>query len=137
MNTSEYPALFYIVVLFYNLLGVAFMWWITRFIIQDAAIPIAQAKAAQPFQVAFMRAVGCGMLMSIATYKESPLCMCLICVPAFILAGFNHCIADMYYALVGKAIGWSFIATILGNICGGILMSNLWDSDLRKNKVNI
>ena len=127
MNTSEYSALFYIVVLFYNLVGTVLMWWFTRFIVGDAAIPIAAAKAAQPIQIAFMKALGCGMLMSIATYPESPLWMCLICVPAFIIAGFNHCIADMYYALAGGRIGWSFLATILGNICGGVLMSNMWE----------
>jgi len=127
MNTSEYSLLFYIVILFYNLLGVVFMWWITRFLTANLAAPIAAAKAAQPFQIAFMKAVGCGMLMSIATYPESPLWMCLICVPGFILAGFNHCIADLYYALAGGQIGWAFPTTIFGNIVGGILMSNLWD----------
>ena len=70
------------------------------------------------------------MLMSLATYKESPLWMCLICVPAFILGGFNHCIADAYYALAGGAIGASFIATILGNIVGGVLLSNYWKSNI-------
>jgi len=127
MTTTEYPLLFYIVVLFYNLLGAVFMWWVTRYLVADLAAPIAAAKAAQPFQIAFMKALGCGMLMSIATYPESPLWMCLICVPAFILAGFNHCIADIFYALAGGQIGWAFAATILGNICGGILMSNMWE----------
>ena len=127
MTTTEYSLVYYIIILLANLIGVAFMWWLTRGLVYYAAAPIAAAKAVQPFQLAFIKALGCGMLMSLATYSESPLWMCLICVPAFILAGFNHCIADAYYAMAGGAVGWSFAATILGNICGGILFSNLWE----------
>ena len=101
------------------------IWAITYQLTWAAATPIALAKAQQSLVVATMKGIGCGMLMSLATYEKSPLWMCLLCVPAFILAGFNHCIADAYYALAGLKIGISFIATIVGNICGGVLLSNL------------
>ena len=127
MATDEYNWVYYTVIFLANIVGVVSMWWFTRTLTATAAAPIAQAKASQPFLIAYAKALGCGMLMSLATYKESPLWMCLICVPAFILAGFNHCIADAYYALAGGTIGWGFPATVLGNICGGIMFSNLWD----------
>lgn len=50
-----------------------------------------------------------------------------ICVVVFILCGFEHCIANMYYISLAKA--WSFKTTIsmlfmiLGNSFGAIIMS--------------
>lgn len=125
--TSRYPWYDYPLMLIGNLLGVSIVAAITASITGELAAPIAAAKAAQPFGEAIIKGIGCGMLMSLATYKDSPLWMCLICVPAFILAGFNHCIADCYYAIAGGAIGTSFFATILGNIIGGsILLNGNW-----------
>ena len=82
---------------------------------------------------ALVKGISCGMLMSLATCPDSPLWMCLICIPAFILAGFNHCIADAYYAIAGGHIGFGFIATIIGNIIGGALLNK----NIIDNKSNI
>ena len=128
MITDEYPITYYPLVLIGNLIGVAIIFGLTFELTHDAAVPIAAAKATQPFMTAMLKGIGCGMLMSLATYKDSPLWMCLLCVPAFILAGFNHCIADAYYALAGLNIGTGFVATIIGNIIGGaILLTNHWN----------
>ena len=124
MITDEYPIYYYAIVLLGNLLGVLAIAAVTWELTMEYAFPIAKAKAAQPFIEAIMRGVGCGMLMSLATYKDSPIWMCLICVPAFILAGFNHCIADAYYAITGLNIGTSFIGTIIGNVIGGSIFLN-------------
>ena len=124
MISDKYDISYYPLVLFGNLLGVVIIWAITHHITWQAATPLALSKASQSLIIAATKGVGCGMLMSLATYEKSPLWMCLLCVPAFILAGFNHCIADAYYALAGLKIGVPFIATIIGNICGGILLSN-------------
>lgn len=126
MITNEYKWYEYFMFLFINLMGVIVIAALSRAMTYDAALPIAQAKAAQPFLTALIKGIGCGALMSLATYKNSPLWICIPCVMAFILAGFNHCIADFYYACVGGIISWSFIATILGNIIGGIMFSNLF-----------
>ena len=134
MPTNEYPITYYPLVLLGNLIGVFIVACLTFELTREAAIPLATAKAAQPFLTALWKGIGCGMLMSLATYKESPLWMCLICVPAFILTGFNHCIADAYYALAGLNIGISFIATIIGNIIGGAILLN---KNILNNKSNI
>lgn len=125
--TKEYPAYYYLLVLIGNLLGIVIMGGLTYTLTKDAAATIALSKIAQEPLLALVKGIGCGMLMSLATYEKSPLWMCLLCVPAFILTGLNHCIADAYYALVGGQIGVSFIATIFGNIIGGsLLMSGHW-----------
>ena len=127
MLTNKYPWSYYFIVFLGNIAGVFIIWLftITLTFSTEVAISIAAAKASQSIVVALAKGIGCGMLMSLATYKNSPLWMCLLCVPGFILAGFNHCIADAYYILAGKAIGLSFPITILGNIIGGLLLSNV------------
>lgn len=128
MITSKYPWRYYGLVFFGNMLGAALMGGITFILATDAATSVAAAKASQPILIALIKGIGCGMLMSLATYKDSPLWMCLLCVPGFILAGFNHCVADIYYAVAGWNIGLPFIATVLGNIIGGaLLLNNYWN----------
>lgn len=77
----------------------------------------------------FILAVFCGILMYIAVdgYKEkgNPVIL-FLGVSVFILSGFEHCIANMFYfSLAGawsvKAIVYLLIMTI-GNSIGGILI---------------
>lgn len=124
IGTKEYTPWFYLRVLLCNFFGAACIAAVTFKLTHDAAAALMTSKIAQPFLIALIKGIGCGMLMSLATYKDSPLWICLLCVPAFILAGFNHCIADAYYIIAGWNISWGFVATILGNILGGMLLSN-------------
>ena len=91
--------------------------------IHEPAATIAIAKAAQDPTISLIKGIGCGMLMSLATYKETPLWVTVLAVATFILAGFNHCIADFYYMLAGTHLSWNLLLTILGNIFGGIILS--------------
>lgn len=125
MVTEEYKWYDYPIFLLCNLFGVLLIAGLSRNLVQEVVIPIAEAKLAQPFLTSFIKGIGCGALMSLATYKKSPIWMCIPCVMGFILAGFNHCIADFYYLSVYGHLSWSFAATILGNIVGGIAFSNL------------
>lgn len=61
--------------------------------------------------------------MTLATYKETPLYITVLGVFAFIAAGFNHCIADAFYFLASKQFSLNWLAILLGNIIGGILLS--------------
>ena len=91
--------------------------------VHEAAVPIATAKAAQLWHITYAKGIGCGMLMSLATYQKTPLWVTVMAVATFILAGFNHCIADFYYMLVGGVFSWNLLLTILGNIVGGVFLS--------------
>ena len=90
----------------------------------------------------FILSVFCGILMYIAVNNfkkgEDSIIKYLsifICVVVFILCGFEHCIANMYYISLAKS--WSFksvismLFMILGNSFGAIIMS------LFNNKIKI
>ena len=74
----------------------------------------------------------CGILMytAVAIYKEkgSPLGI-FFCVPVFILSGFEHSIADMFYFFCARMFGaevWGFLAlVVIGNAVGGMFIPAL------------
>lgn len=95
-----------------------------------AAENLAQAKldAFVPFTT-LMKGVFCGMLMFIAadTYKRGKgLVPTFFCVPVFILAGFEHSIADMFYFCAGGMFNLDalvfILVVIVGNAIGGVLI---------------
>lgn len=81
----------------------------------------------------FILAVFCGLLMFIAadgyktiTNNVGKILAVFLPVVVFILSGFEHCVANMFYFTLaqvwsGKAILWLMIMT-LGNSAGGILI---------------
>jgi formate/nitrite transporter FocA (FNT family) len=67
----------------------------------------------------------CGLLMYIAvTAYETKPWVTVMCVSAFILSGFNHCVADMFYCFIASPhinIGLAAImilCTTVGNVIG-------------------
>ena len=123
MMTKENPWYYYPLVLLCNFFGIMIVATVSLTMAHEAAVPIATAKAAQAWYIAYAKGVGCGMLMSLATYQKTPLWVTVMAVATFILAGFNHCIADFYYMLTGGIFSWNLLATIAGNIIGGIFLS--------------
>ena len=65
--------------------------------------------------------IGCGILMTIATKKETPLWISSLCVVAFIIAGFNHSIADWFYIDLKQIHLW--LCVVLGNFIGGYIVA--------------
>ncbi len=98
----------------------------------EKANAICDAKVAQTFPQALLRALFCGILMylavSIFAEHKTPLAI-LFCIPAFILSGFEHCVADMFYfAVCGvpTLAGVVFILTaVLGNTIGSLILPAL------------
>ena len=127
MVTKQYPWYFYLIVFLGNIIGVSLMALLAH---NNASAAIATAKISQPIWEAAAKGIGCGMLMSLATYEKSPLWMCILCVMGFILGGFNHCIADAYYMIAAGTIGFPLIGTIIGNMFGGVIFSNLVEPNI-------
>lgn len=85
-------------------------------------------KTAVPLYLTFGKAIGCGFLMYIAVdiYKISNSLLGVFgCVPAFILSGFEHSIADMFYVFSGNVYNLRVLIFILvvtvGNALGAFL----------------
>ncbi len=103
--------------------------------IVEKATASVDTKLADGVPSAFILAVFCGMLMFMAVdnarlSKEAnghieKVLGTAMCVMVFILCGFNHCIADMFYIFLTGKIGAAGIylpTVILGNSAGGMLI---------------
>ena len=97
--------------------------------ISDNAKAICEVKLSDNLLSIFCLSIFCGLLMYIAVdgFKEkgNPLIL-FVCVSVFILSGFEHCVANMFYfSLAGawsaKTVLWLLVMT-LGNSVGGMLI---------------
>lgn len=95
----------------------------------EKAAAICTAKLAIPMWQVLIRAFFCGVLMYLAVdvFRENKsLAGIFLCVPVFILSGFEHSIADMgYFAVSGilsaRVFGFLLVA-IIGNALGGVIL---------------
>lgn len=119
------------IMLIFNLLGAMVVGLLCRGWIAplDAVV---SAKLSQPITETFVRAMGCGacMYLAVSGYRENNSIISVIMgVMVFILAGFEHCIADVFYLVAGNewsVCGLGFILTaILGNAIGSQLIRRL------------
>ena len=97
--------------------------------LRETAIAACNARLNQEWWQTLLRGIGCGILMYVAVglfkEKKTPLGI-VFAIPTFILAGFEHSIADMgYFAIAGiysaKALGFIWIV-ILGNSLGSFII---------------
>ena len=92
----------------------------------------ANSKLTQGYGFGLLRAVLCGILVYLAVdlYRNNKSSLgILLCIPAFILSGYEHSIADIFYfAAAGIASGQAFlylVMIIIGNSIGGLLIPAL------------
>lgn len=73
----------------------------------------------------FLRSVFCGMIMYIAVkcYKMGSIWGIFIGVPLFILAGFQHSIANVITAGAAVSWSWTILLCALGNFIGSITIA--------------
>ncbi len=97
--------------------------------IGEAALALCEGKLTQEIPQTFIRAVFCGVLMYIAVSifreKSTPLAV-IYCIPVFILAGFEHSIADIYYFSASGILSvraFVFLMVVIaGNAAGAVLL---------------
>ena len=97
--------------------------------ISDKAAELCQVKLNDGWFSLFLLGIFCGLLMFVAVdgYKatNNPVIL-FMGVSAFILCGFEHCIADMFYfSVAGLWSGKSLLLVLLitmGNSVGGMLI---------------
>lgn len=93
------------------------------------------SKLEVPLWLTFIKAIGCGILMYLAVdiYKTKQNYWGIItCIPAFILAGFEHSIADMFYIWLGGIYDWRVLEFICIVILGNAIGANLHHLDKLK-----
>ncbi len=98
----------------------------------DKAFEICSQKLLQTFPSTLFRGIFCGILMYLAVviYRENKnIAGILFCVPVFIISGFEHSIADLFYFSASGIVSiqaTGFLWTvILGNTVGGMLLPAL------------
>ena len=94
------------------------------------AATICAAKLEQEVLSIIVRAILCGVLMymAVSIYKEKgTYAGIFFCVPVFILAGFEHSIANMFYISLAGEWGWEALRitaiAIVGNGIGSWLLN--------------
>ncbi len=98
----------------------------------ETAAAMCGGKLAQNAGSTLARGFFCGILMylAVSVYRDNktPLGI-LLCVPAFILSGFEHSIADMFYFGCAGVLSMKALVFILlvvaGNALGGMLLPTL------------
>lgn len=128
-----------IITFFGNFVGTNLMAWALKstriyFALFSKAESIVAAKLSDSYLSLFILAIFCGMLMyiAVATFRKKPDILgsiaVIMCVSVFILCGFEHCIANMYYFALCTGIGEYIIPLIfmtLGNAAGAIVLHHL------------
>ena len=128
-----------------------------------SVISIAQAKASLSFGDAFVRGILCNFLVCIAVWmasaaKSVPGKILAVFFPimTFVVAGFEHSVADMYYLTAGlltaaqtgaaaAGLTWSrallgnLLPVTLGNLVGGVLLVGVsgWYLYLKQGKTTV
>ena len=102
--------------------------------LKEAVAPAVELKLSDNLLSTFILAIFCGILMSIAvgTFKQLPNILgtlaVFLCVAVFILAGFEHCVANMFFfALSSSPADYllTLLVAIAGNSLGGIAFYRL------------
>jgi formate/nitrite transporter len=144
----------WIVVYFANAvgaMGLALVVWLSRHgdmnegAVAAQYVAIAAAKTALPFWEAFFRGVLCNLLVCLGVWMAmagrgvtDKILAVIFPISAFVAAGFEHCIANMYLIPLGILLApgvavagaapdwagflWNLVPVTLGNIAGGSIL---------------
>lgn len=116
-----------------NLVGTVAGGYLLRYAVPaigEAAFTLCSGKLEnQVFLQTLIRGVFCGMLiyLPVEIFKtKNSISGIIFCIPVFILSGYEHSIADMFYFAASGIVSlqaFGFILTvILGNTLGGLLI---------------
>ena len=132
-------------------------------VVRDAVITTAEMKASLPFGAALLRGVLCNFLVCIAVWmasaaKSVPGKILAVFFPimTFVVAGFEHSVADMYYLTAGlltaaqtsaaaagltwgRALLGNLLPVTLGNLVGGVFLVGVsgWYLYLKQGKTTV
>ncbi|MBR6424755.1 MAG: formate/nitrite transporter family protein [Oscillospiraceae bacterium] len=100
--------------------------------LHEAAIAACEKRMLQTPVQTLLRGFLCGILMYTAVWayrEKKTIAGIVFCIPVFILSGFEHSIADMFYfALAGAfrlSSAWFLLLVVIGNSLGGMLIPGI------------
>ena len=140
-----------------NFVGALFVAVITVFsgatdIIADVVLSVAETKATLSFLPAFFKGVACNLLVCLAVWMAfsaetagGKIAAIFFPITIFVVAGFEHCVANMYYLPAGffmalkegvtasgltivNALVNNLLPVTLGNIVGGMLLGVMYNA---------
>lgn len=114
-----------LIILLFNIIGILFAALLTI----DTTNVVFQVKLNNPLLHTFISSILCGVMMYLAVElynkKSNPLYV-IMAIMIFILSGFDHCIANVYYFAINPVpcitirTIFFFIINILGNTMGSL-----------------
>ena len=117
------------IMLLFNFIGITILaltiWGNNQLV--EKCTEIASKKKSISIPVALIMAILCGMIIQLAVdiKKQGPI-VTIMCIMLFILCGFEHCVANIFYFVGSSVFKWEYIIYtiiyVIGNSCGGILM---------------
>lgn len=125
-----------------NLIGTVACGYAIRYALPalgETAEKICNLKLEQALPQTLIRGLFCGVLMYLAVSifrDRQKVIGILFCIPVFILAGFEHSVADMFYFAASGIVSleaFVFLMTVvLGNTIGGMLLPILMKAEKKE-----
>lgn len=125
-SRKELARLFYLT-LIGNVIGCAIMGSIATPAVHEAAQELVGKVVAQGAWRGFVLAIPCGFIMSTAVEfaRKGQYLPLLFGVPAFILCGFRHSVADAYYYAAAGTLSLPVVCVWLAVVAGNFVGCNL------------
>ncbi len=97
-------------------------------------VALCEARLAKSCTAVLIDAILCGILIYLCVdifKKQNKSIAVFLCIPAFILCGFEHCVADAFYFASARMLTASgaplfLLLTVVGNSLGGMLLPTLF-----------
>lgn len=126
-----------------NLIGTVACGYAIRYALPalgETAEKICSLKLEQTLPQTLIRGLFCGVLMYLAVSifrDRQKVIGILFCIPVFILAGFEHSVADMFYFAASGIVSLKafvfIMMVVLGNTIGGMLLPVLMKAEKKEN----
>ncbi len=126
-----------------NLIGTVACGYAIRYALpalSETAEKICSLKLEQTLPQTLIRGLFCGVLMYLAVSifrDRQKVIGILFCIPVFILAGFEHSVADMFYFAASEIVSLKafvfIMMVVLGNTIGGMLLPVLMKAEKKEN----
>jgi formate/nitrite transporter FocA (FNT family) len=98
---------------------------------QQSLIDISITKFSHSYSQLFIYGLFCGVLMFVAVTCKNTI-ITIFCIMTFILSGFEHCIADFPFFIIGNITlekSLKFLLVICGNSIGSIITNILFKKE--------